>query len=306
MASEKTRDKRRAARMRAMKKEQQVEELMDQEEVEVGDPPSDEPETVEKEYREEFPMIPYPTSFEELDAVKLAREQAEHVRKLTWDVQDLVYNIASHPMMTAEEKGRAISKVGNDFGTRVSDVSNEKLEKSIDTDLLELEVLIAKDNRHTPLIEKAVDFVSKVSMTTAAENKLPDSAFALVEEVGDEGYIRKYPIHNKAYVRKSLSDAVQAIKAGGVGAEEAKKVMLNIRVAAKSFGIGQMEKTSSAVLVEKDLTGNWRAVMWPSNNFIDLDGEIISEAAHEEYVEDCRCVLRDCSRMTRWKYHPCE
>jgi hypothetical protein len=96
---------------------------------------------------------------------------------------------------------------------------------------------------------------------------------------------RKYPIHSKAYIRKSLSNVAQAIFDGGETAVDAKTALPNIRAAAKKFGIGQMEKSSSAVLVEKDLTGNWRAVMWPSNNFKDLDGEIISDSAHTEYVE---------------------
>ena len=38
-------------------------------------------------------------------------------------------------------------------------------------------------------------------------------------------------------------------------------------------------------MVEKDATGKWRWVGWESNNFIDWDGDIISKAAHEEYIE---------------------
>lgn len=274
---EKRREHRRQIAQLAKQKAEEFEVVETAEdEIEDEQPGEIEP-VVEKDYMGELSAMPgMATSFEELDELEKAHEQAEHVRELSWKVQDLVYNITAHPMMTAEEKARAIAKVGNDFGERVSDTS--MMEKSIDTDLLELEVLIAKDNRHTGITEKVGDFVSKAVLTAARENKLSDSDFALPDK-------RKYPIHDKAHVRNALARAAQMIKRGGAGAEDARKALPKIRSAAKKMGIGQMEKSASAVLVEKDLTGNWRAVMWPSNNFKDLDGEIICEAAHIEYVD---------------------
>jgi hypothetical protein len=45
------------------------------------------------------------------------------------------------------------------------------------------------------------------------------------------------------------------------------------------------EKDTNAVQIEKDANGDWRAVIWSSNNFKDRDGDTVNEAAHKEYVE---------------------
>ena len=63
-------------------------------------------------------------------------------------------------------------------------------------------------------------------------------------------------------------------------------VAKTIRVAATKLGIDMSpQKDFNAIQIEKDANGDWRAVMWTSNNFIDRDGDIISEDAHKEYVE---------------------
>jgi len=51
----------------------------------------------------------------------------------------------------------------------------------------------------------------------------------------------------------------------------------------KNFPI--IQEWHSSVIVEKAVDGVWRAVMIPSNNFIDWHGDIISAAAHQEYAE---------------------
>jgi hypothetical protein len=63
-------------------------------------------------------------------------------------------------------------------------------------------------------------------------------------------------------------------------------VAKTIHASAKVLGIQLPdENDASAVQIEKDANGDWRSVMWTSNNFIDRDGDIISEDAHKEYVE---------------------
>ena len=63
-------------------------------------------------------------------------------------------------------------------------------------------------------------------------------------------------------------------------------VAKTIRVAATKLGIDMSpQKDFNAIQIEKDANGDWRAVMWVSNNFIDWDGDIICEDAHKEYVE---------------------
>jgi hypothetical protein len=63
-------------------------------------------------------------------------------------------------------------------------------------------------------------------------------------------------------------------------------VSKTIRSAADKLGIDMPpEKDTNAVQIEKDANGDWRAVMWVSNKFRDLDKEIICEDAHKEYVD---------------------
>lgn len=285
MATVKTREKRRAARLRknaAIQK--QIDDLA---ELINDDDGGDEEEVTEKDYGMEPVMVEMPPpalSFEELDALEFAREQADAVREVTWQVSDLVHNIL-YSDMNPKEKATAIKSVADEFPRRVEMEVSDEMEKSIDDiDLLELEALIAKDNRRLSVFEKLSDFIEKKKLTARAENALSSEQFALVYEE-DGKTVRKYPIHDKAHVRNALARAAQMIKRGGKAAEDAKKALPKIHAAAKKMGIGAAEKERSAVVVEKDASGNWRAVMWPSNNFKDLDGEIISEKAHQEYVD---------------------
>lgn len=281
-------EKRRAARLRNKARFEKADEELDVED-EIEDDSTETPveEQVEKDYYDSGPMMMYqagPTSWDELDAVKMAREKAQQVREVTYSVQDLVSNIVVSNL-PADKKAQAIQAVGDGFGKRLKEVEKkEKLEKEIDFDLLELEAMIAKDLRHISIPDRVSAWMSKAKLTTAAEEKLSDSDFALVVE-RDGKKIRKYPIHDKAHVRNALARAAQMMEDGGEGAADARAAMPKIKAAAKKMGIGSMEKESSSVMVEKDKTGNWRAVMWPSNNFIDWDGDILSEAAHMEYVE---------------------
>jgi len=283
-------EKRRAARLRNKARHTAtVEEELDLDgEDEVIDLSTDEEpitkELIEKDYGEMFMPMMGPTSWDEMDALKVAREKADAVREVTYSVQDLVSNIL-YANMKPEEKANAIQKVGDGFGKRLKEVENEdKMEKALDLDLLEIEALLAKDLRHISVPDRVSDWLSKAKLTAAAENKLSDSDFALVVD-RDGKKIRKYPIHDKAHVRAALSRAAQMMNKGGEAATDAKAAMPKIHAAAKKMGIGSMEKSHSAVVIEKDAGGGWRAVMWPSNNFIDWDGDIISEIAHKEYVE---------------------
>lgn len=218
-----------------------------------------------------------PTSFEELDAAHQAREQADEIQETGWDVQYLVRNILNHPMMDSKEKASAIQAVGNDFGSRVSDIlgaSVDAVEK--DLDALSLEAILAQDNRENGFIAQLID---KAVLSTSARKKLSESDFALPSK-------KKYPIHDKAHVRNALARAAQQMKAGGAGAVDARAAMPKIRAAAKKMGIGMsMKKENNAILIEKDSKGDWRWVGWVSNNFKDHSGDIIKESAHLEYVD---------------------
>lgn len=254
MATQKAREKRKLKRQ--MRKHQNPADL----ETQIAEPVSQEDELA-KEVEEEEPLekdymyvsSPGPTSYEELDAARAAQEQAEQVRRESWTVQDLVYNIAYHPEMSPEEKSKAIVRVGKDFGSRLKSIASEKVEKGYDLDLLQLRAVLGRDQRSTSVIQKAVDFTVGLFKTPA-----PDSV---------------------AFLRKQLKETADALERDP--GSEIRSTVPELLKSAKTAGIGG----EPSILIEKDATGSWRAVLFSSNNFKDRDGEIIAQSAHEEYVE---------------------
>lgn len=285
--------KKKASQLRALRKKESVQaEIEAQEEEELDEEmdmesevetPSEEQEEGEQEIQKDMSVYPesasssFPTSFEELDDEREAREQARAVEEVTWDLKQIVSNIL-YSTMDPDEKVSSIKEAADAFGERVEMEIAEVEEEKKDVDLLQIEALMAQDGRHETIVEKTEDLAKRV-LSYASRKKLPTSKFALPSK-------RKYPIHDKAHVRNALSRAAQQIKRGGEGAADAKAALPKIRAAAKRMGIGQpAKKDRSAILIEKDANNDWRWVGWVSNNFIDWDGDIISEAAHKEYVE---------------------
>lgn len=228
-------------------------------------------------------VVPGPTSFEELDAEKEARDKADAIEEVTWDTRSLVRNILNHPEMDAVEKAEAMKTVADEFANRVETEIQEETEK--DLDLLEIEALLSYDRRNTSALDKIGDVMAKAVLTSGKRESLNDSQFALVSN-RDGKKVRKYPIHDKAHVRNALARAAQMIKRGGSAASDARAALPKIHAAAKRMGIGaSTAKDRSAVIVTKDKTGHYRWVGWPSNKFIDWDRDILCEDAHKEYVE---------------------
>lgn len=281
---------RRLEKQRLVSEETEAEELeTEQEGEEILEAELHDDETLEKDMGMEYGnAYASATSWDELEQERAMQEQAQQVRETTWDVQDLVRNILMHPMMGADEKSAAIQEVGSGFGERVKAIMGgqmEEAEKSLDMELLEVRAILAYDTRHTGAIEKATDWIAKKKLSYSAEQNLSDEDFALVM-MRDGKKVRKYPVQDKAHVRNALARAAQQMMAGGQGAADAKAALPKIRAMAKKMGIEvSTEKERNAILVEKDLHGDWRWVGWVSNNFIDWDGDIISDAAHREFVE---------------------
>ena len=228
--------------------------------IEDDDDEAEEPETVEVKSMDA--VVAGPTSWEDLDAEKVAREKAYAVREVSYNVQDLVGNILLSAL-APEEKADAIAKVGDGFGKRVKSVLGEPMKKAIedDMDLLEAQALLARDMRGLSVVEKIGYRLSK--------------SFSAVDDAD-------YLTDTKSHARQSLELAIKALKDGD---EVARPTLLKVMEDSKKLGIGSVDRTRSAVIVEKDAKGSYRAVMWPSNNFRDLEGDILSEAAHLEYVE---------------------
>ena len=255
MANSKERDKRRAARLRkneALKKaSMELAELIEDE------VPDELPVEVEEKEGGPYAVmenVQMPvTSFQELDALKTAQKQAAIVREVTYEVQDLARNILYTSDMSPKQKTSAMKAVADEFGNRVqSEASAEMSEKSLDMELLQIQAIIAKDRRHTPIAEKLGDFISN---TFSAP--LP---------------------HSKTYIRKELKEAAELLEKGD---KEILTHIPGILKSAKDAGVGRAD---DGILIEKDASGSWRWVGYPTNNFIDSSHDIITETAHIDYV----------------------
>lgn len=254
MATKNEREKRRAARQRKTAKiKQELEELLK------DNDPEPEPEPEEDEE-----LIPLEDEDEEVE------DEPEPA-------------IVNNFNLTINEKADSPPTVSDLVSEIVETDKVEAVEKSNDLDIVELEAMIARDSRHLSLSEKVADWLVKAKLTASAENALSDSDFALVVTRGGKK-VRKYPIHDKAHVRNALARAAQMMKRGGQAASDAKAALPKIHAAAKKMGIGMMEK-EGGILIEKDASGSWRWVGWPTNNFIDHSNDIITEAAHLDYVD---------------------
>lgn len=265
---------------------EEIEEILLMEQEEGGE--EEEKERKEKYYYEEPPMMGA-TSFEELDNLRAVRERTSKINNITYDTEILVHNILYSPVLDPDEKANKVKAVSGEMASRIDNVMDSpagemKSLEDEDLEILAIEAIIAHDERNINLVEKVSDWLEKKKLSYASEQKLSDSDFALVRTV-DGKKVRKYPIHDKAHVRNALARASQQIKKGGPGATDAKAALPKIRAAAKKFGIEMsMQKDRSAVIVEKDAQGNWRWIGWASNNFKDLDWDILSEKSHKDYV----------------------
>jgi len=290
MANDKTRMKRRIQRQKNKLKKEHLLEIL--EETIPDDNEEGEDVPVEEDEGEPEPVLskemdmPFyaPTTFEEAEAMEKAREKAHEVHKVTYTVQDLVSNILHNPNLDPKEKGIAISKLGDGFGKRVQAIMADEIkkEKVIDTQILEIDALIARDQRNISIAEKAGDWIAKSFSNT---DSLEDSKFALLVKEGETVIERKFPMATKSQVRASLVEASRIAKESDeLPKEYSEQVFPALKKSAKEFGIG-LQESKNSVIVEKDLSGNYRAILLPTNNFQDTDGEILSDSAHREYVE---------------------
>jgi hypothetical protein len=266
-------------------------------------------DTIEEEkYHTAYPVVGIvdagPTSFAELDAEEEAREQARKVRGVAFDTEELVSNII-HSGMEPSEKEGALKNLASDFGTRLRSVMNGS--KEIELSLEEAEFIayansLPDQSTWTTLTEKA-------KMAAEARGNLPDSAFAHIESGGEKDStgktkplaLRHFPIHDETHVRSALAQAAQSLQKGGKSAEVARLAMPKISTAAKEMGIGMpSEENDNGLLVQKDNNGDWRWIGWVSNNFKDREGDIITEKAHQEFVQYLDDNPNDAPRFWSW------
>ena len=238
------------------------------------------------------------TTFDELDSYRDALHEARAIRDVTGDFEMLVGNVLAKS--EPGELGDRIVSLGEEMKTRLENPPEDK------------------STEETGFLARIKEALQKAKITRASINNLPDSDFAYIEPGGkrdEDGRtaprsLRHYPIHDAAHVRNALARASQQINRGGRSAEIARKALPKIRAAAKKMGIGApAEGKSSGFRVEKALDGSWRWFGWVSNKFRDRDkpaepklgGQILSEAAHKEFVE---WATADPKRMPElWPWH---
>lgn len=214
------------------------------------------------------------TSFADLEAAREAREKVGKIVDLSYDLETIVRNILADEEI--DDKPAAIKAAADEFGGRVSGVKAKSF------------------------LDELVGYL-KAKLTRASINDLPDSDFAYIEPGGkkdEDGKtvprsLRHYPVHDAAHARNALARAAQAIKRGGESAGIARKALPKIRAACKKFGIeisekeyaGLLNAPGEALFITKDAKDNWRWVGIWSNNFKDRDGDLLTGAAHKEFIE---------------------
>lgn len=199
------------------------------------------------------------TTFDDLETARETAMEAQMVKMRAEDLQSIIYNIFNDENIT--DKAAAVQQAAEDFKARMEDMPKHK---------------------SNPLMDLISKF--KAKMTRSSINDLPDSDFAYIEPGGkkDESgktvprSLRHFPIHDEAHARNALARAPQS--------PFGDKAMPKIRAAAKKFGI-KISGKDTPLYIFKDKNGDWRWLGVFSNNYEDRSREIITEAAHKEFIE---------------------
>lgn len=197
------------------------------------------------------------TSFEQLDQARAANLVALETRVNANDLQSIIGNIFYDDTVT--DKAKAIASATDEFRQRMGTPMKKK-----------------------SALQELIESV-KAKITSAGMNDLPDSAFAYIEPGGkkDAGgkttprSLRHFPVHDAAHTRNALARASQS--------PFGSKAMPKIHAAAKKFGI-KVGSKETELRIYKDNQGDWRWLGIFSNNFEDTSEEIITEAAHKEFI----------------------
>ena len=269
---------RKKRRQEALNKEKPPEpqEVLDMDEV------GEEVEAAEIEQKDMMigePMMPMgtfgATTFDDLEAARETAMQAQAVKMRAEDLQSIVYNIFENETIT--DKAAAVLQAATDFKSRMEDMPAKH-----------------KSNPFTDLMARL-----KAKLTRSSINDLPDSAFAYIEPGGkkDESgktvprSLRHFPVHDEAHARSALQRAPQS--------PFGDKAMPKIRAAAKKFGI-KISGKDMPLQIFKDAKGNWRWLGVFSNNYKDHSEEIITEAAHKEFIEFLDANPEQAPLFTPW------
>lgn len=223
-----------------------------------------------------------PTTFAELDALQEAQDKAAGMSVLTHQFQMLVGNVMASP--DVEDKGAAVEALAGELSQRMSAVK-------------------AQEPRWQPLTDKAANFIAdhtkQTPMKTEDGVKYPvsDYAYVLDPEKPSTWKLRMSEGQPGNITRTQLGRAAAAFSPGGfrgqkvdIPSGEVASVKARLRAAYKKAGVKDEDippaiKEKSLMVYKSGDTWRWAAIY--SNAYRDRDNppEIISKAAHQNFVK---------------------
>lgn len=249
--------------------------VVEQEETPPASAEGEKGETAIVEVIAEIPPRPLggATSYADADEYEAAREQEGFMCDQSQTFRIIFDNIWADETMSAADKATAVETAVQEFARRVKAGPQES--KGL---LQRIKETI------WPSDEKAV-------WTAAFINDLPDSSFAYIEPGGKKDpqgrtvprSLRHFPFKDASgkvdlpHLRNALARAPQS--------PFGTQAMPKLRAAAAAAGVGKFAKGMlGSFQAFKDMAGNWRWLSITTNKYRDLEGEIFSEKAHEEYI----------------------
>jgi hypothetical protein len=197
--------------------------------------------------------VPYGVmSFDDMEAVEIAHEAAERVSELTWNFQDIMWNIMNSDAV--EDKPAAIRMLAGEFTDR-------------------LEVMTRKKD---PTKEKDSAFLYVDEESDARLFKYRDAN-------GDIDYDVLYDA-----AKSDNAEIVSAASAILFANGKQKNIVTKVVDAVRGFAGKEVANEDRDLRIWKDSNGRYKWVARYSNNFRDEDypvQEIISKSSHQNFVK---------------------
>lgn len=230
-----------------------------------------------------------PVSFEEFEAIEDAAEKQSIMGSLVYKFREITNNIMRSLRLTPEEKVTAITDASGELRVRLGDAMMDG---------------IVESKAENESGETAVTTYAKVSKTEGGTTyqasdyaDVPDSSkpstWKLRLAEGSSGNFTVAQVAraitamqpsgfrgNRVELGQSRSAVVRKISGviGRLDASDEQKSNLRKRLNA-------VKALRSGFKVIKSIDGRDRWLGWVTNNFLDRDGEILTEKSHQEYIE---------------------
>lgn len=235
-----------------------------------------------------------PTSFEELDAIDRAYEKQSMLTILVHKFKQITENVLNSFRMTPEEKVNAINDVSGELRQRLADAMVDDPRETKATAVSDIDYVIANPPFASSKVSKTDGGVEYQASDYA---DVPDpekpSTWKLLLAEGSSGN----------FTVAQVARAITAMQPSGFRGNQVTLGQPRSTVVSKISGvIGRLDATQdqkdnlrkrlnavkalrSGFKVVKSKDGRDRWLGWVTNNFLDRDGEILTEKAHKEFIE---------------------